>query len=140
VQIVLERRAREEERALAVEPADRLAHVRRLVLDEVALVEDDVPPPHGLAERRLHRRRLGHLERRDDDVVAPDVAELFLQALALGHVRGVELDDAERRRELGRLDEPRREDAQRRDDERRAAGRVAVLEVAQERERLERLP
>ena len=59
VEVVLERRARQQQRVLEVEAAHGLADVARLVFDDVALVQDHVAPPHLAPEHGLHGLALG---------------------------------------------------------------------------------
>ena len=82
------------------------------------LVEHDVAPVDAPAERGAHRLRRGHLVCREDDVERAEVGErLALEELALLAVGRVQPHDAQRRRPLAELAQPRREDGERADDE-----------------------
>ena len=140
VQVVLQRRAREQQRVREVEAADGLRDLRGVVLDHVALVDDQVAPPRAVGELRLHGGRLGHLERGDDDVdVGRALAERLHEALALLQVARVQLDGAQLRAEALELGHPRGEHRERRDDQVRPADALDELEVGEEGDGLQRL-
>ena len=54
MQVVLQRRAGEQQRIGEVEAADGLRDLRGVVLDDVPLVDDEVTPPRARRELRLH--------------------------------------------------------------------------------------
>ena len=88
----------------------------------------------------MHVWRLGHLVRRDDDVVRADVAEHALrEPRALGGVARVELDDAQARAPARELARPRAEHRERAEHEERARQPPLELEVREEGDRLQRL-
>ena len=79
-------------------------------------VDDDVAPPRARREAARHLRGLGHLIRRDDDVVVvPRRRERCEQPLALLGVGGVKLDGAQLPK-LGRV-VPREEEEDDDDDD-----------------------
>ena len=139
-EVVLERRAGEQERARKV----HLAHGGRdlcvRVLEDVPLVEHKEAPVDLLDQRRAERGGLHHLIRRHYHVVRADlVRDARLETLALRDVRRMELDHAQHRAPALELGAPRGEHRERADDERCAGQLQGELEVGNQGDGLERL-
>mmetsp|Transcript_14883 Transcript_14883/g.44530 ORF Transcript_14883/g.44530 Transcript_14883/m.44530 type:complete len:213 (-) Transcript_14883:535-1173(-) len=133
MQVVLERRAGEEQLALRLDGAQPLVEMGLLVLDAVAFVEDEVAPVDAVAEHRLHVGRRRHLVRRHDHVKVVHVREqLGAHQLPLLAVARVQPHDAQRGREALELVHPRREHREGGDHERWADDAARELEEAEE--------
>ena len=153
MEVVLQRRARDKEPCARVEDADDLAEHRVDVLDAMRLVDDDVLPRE-LLERTLLAQ--AELVRRDQDVevlrenLVLDDDGLRVQRqrvrFQLGNsgtypllLAAAEHDDVEAGDPLLELAVPVVERALRHNDEVRALDALEELEVAEERDRLQRL-
>eukprot|EP00962_Isochrysis_galbana_P029434 scaffold9409_cov116-Isochrysis_galbana.AAC.15 len=125
VKIVLQRRSREQELALRFDHAQSLVQRGLLILDPVALVEDEVAPG-------------GHLICGHNHVKARYIRQqLRAHELALALVGRVQSDHAHRRRKALELVDPRSEHRERRHYEAWPIDLTLVLEVAQKGDRLE---
>ena len=136
MQVVLQRRARDQQPEVRVEQAHDRRELRLLVLDAVRLVDDQILP-HKLLNRSLLLQDglIGgeaHVEgiRRLEVLLAQRLAAL---AVAL------QLEDLERRAPTRALVRPVRKRRLGRDDQVRAGDLARLLEVTQERDGLQRL-
>ena len=135
VQVVLQRRAGDEEAVGGAEHAHGAREDGVLVLDAVRLVDDDVAPVHLLEEVLLLD---DHLVRRDDRVELAGLQEVRLLVLALLRV-AVELDGPQRGAPPPELVHPVVQRRLGHDHHVRPADAAELEQVAQQRDRLQRL-
>ena len=138
MQVVLDRRARQQQPARRPYLAEEPRELRVLILEAMRLVDDEASPAHLLERRDLRRHRL--LGRQAHVVVARRHERLaLLRALVLG---AVQHKDAQLGAELGKLALPVAEHRERQHDQVRLGERRGLLlqrQVAEQRDRLQRL-
>ena len=136
LEVVLQRRSRQQQRGGGTNAPHRLRDERRVVLDALRLVEDEVAEVEPRGEHGLLRGE--HLVRRHEDVERALDEDFFLQPRAL-RLGAVERHRPERGAPPLRLGDPRGEDGEGAHDEVRPRLVLRVAEVLKERQDLEGL-
>ena len=136
LEVVLQRRAGEQQRGVGSDTTHGVRHQAAVVLDALRLIEDEVPE---VEPRRQHGLLRGeHFVRGDEDVESALQQHFLLETVTL-RLGAVERDGAQGGAPSLRLRDPRGEDGQWTHHEVRPALVSRVAEVLEEREHLQRL-